>query len=316
MNRDLTSRSNEGDVRSRAALPLDFRRPDRIAKSQLRAIHQLHENFVRSLASSLSAYLRTHLVVSLVSVEQLSYVEFQECLPTPTCIVSLGLKPFDGCAVMEINTSLVFPILEILLGGDGKLLFNSQRETTEIEQSLLDGLLRLILRDLHEAWKFVADIDFAIDKMERSPQQLKVLAPSEAVVAVAVEIKIGDNTGMMNIAIPSINIKMMRQKFDQQWTVRKTGATEADYQRTLRLVRRAKLGADVRLAGPELLLSDLAELEIGDVLNLQTARTAPLELIINGQSKYRGHMVTAGRRAAFEVQERITDPAHALRRVW
>ena len=40
------------------APPYDFRRPDRIAKDQLRAIHILHENFARSLASSLSAYLR------------------------------------------------------------------------------------------------------------------------------------------------------------------------------------------------------------------------------------------------------------------
>ena len=148
-------------ARSRRATLFDFRRPDRIAKSQLRAIHQLHDNFVRNLVSSLSAYLRSYLIVNLVSVEQLSYSEFLECLPSPTCIASLGLKPYDGNAVLELNSSLVFPILEILLGGDGKLQFNAQREITEIEQVLLDGLFRLILRDLHEAWTFVTPIDFS-----------------------------------------------------------------------------------------------------------------------------------------------------------
>ena len=58
------------------ALPYDFRRPDRIAKEQLRAIHQLHENFARSLASSLSIFLRAYVSVNLVSVEQLSFIEF------------------------------------------------------------------------------------------------------------------------------------------------------------------------------------------------------------------------------------------------
>jgi flagellar motor switch protein FliM len=226
------------------------------------------------------------------------------------------LKPFDGNAVMEINSSLIFPILEILLGGDGKLLFNSQRETTEVEQVLLDGLMRLILRDLHEAWQFVADISFTLEKMERSPQQLKVLSPSEAVVAVAIEVKIGDNTGMVNIAIPSIHNKMMRQKFDQQWTLRKTDTGESDQQRTLHLIRRARLWSDVRLTGPELMLSDLEGLETGDVLNLQTPASTGLELLINGRSKFRGHMVAAGRRATFRIAERITDPAHALRRIW
>src|SRR5580693_10782856 len=122
---------------SKRAVLFDFRRPDRIAKSQLRAIHQLHDNFVRNLVSSLSAYLRAYLIVNLVSVEQLSYAEFLECLPSPTCIIALGLRPYDGNAVLEMNSSLIFPILEILLGGNGKTLINLQREITEIEQSLL-----------------------------------------------------------------------------------------------------------------------------------------------------------------------------------
>src|SRR5436190_10067424 len=157
---------------SKRAVSFDFRRPDRIAKSQLRAIHQLHDNFVRNLVSSLSAYLRSYVIVNLVSVEQLSYSEFLECLPSPTCIASLSLKPFDGNAVLERNSSLLFPILEILLGGDGKLQFSSQREITEIEQALLDGLFRIILRDLQDAWKFVTNIDFAIDALETEPQFL------------------------------------------------------------------------------------------------------------------------------------------------
>src|SRR5271168_2886211 len=87
-------RDGEDDPAKRAR-PYDFRRPDRIAKDQLRAIHLFHENFARSLASSLSAYLRAYAVVNLVSVEQLSYMEFTQCLPTPTSLIALGMKPFD-----------------------------------------------------------------------------------------------------------------------------------------------------------------------------------------------------------------------------
>ena len=103
------------------AEPYDFRRPDRIAKDQLRAIHMLHENFARSLASSLSAYLRAYVAVNLVSVEQLSFVEFSQALPSPTCLVSLGMKPYEGNAVLEMNPALVFPIFEMLLGGAAKI---------------------------------------------------------------------------------------------------------------------------------------------------------------------------------------------------
>src|SRR5580658_2763862 len=252
---------------TRRAIAFDFRRPDRIAKSQLHAIHQLHDNFVRNLVSSLSAYLRSYLVINLVSVEQLSYSEFLECLPSPTCIASLGLKPYDGNAVLELNSSLIFPILEILLGGDGKLQFNSQREVTEIEQVLLDGLFRLILRDLHEAWTFVTRIDFTLETIETEPQFLQILAPTEAVVAVAIEIRIGDSVGMMNIAMPSIIIKMMRQKFDQQWSLRKSASTDVEQSRILGLIQTSTLMSEVTLSGPQMLLKDLVNLEEGDILS-------------------------------------------------
>jgi len=292
---------------TKRAAAFDFRRPDRIAKSQLRAIHQLHDNFVRNLVSSLSAYLRSYLIVNLVSVEQLSYSEFLECLPSPTCIASLGLKPYDGNAVLELNSSLIFPILEILLGGDGKLQFNSQREVTEIEQVLLDGLFRLILRDLHEAWTFVTRIDFTLETIETEPQFLQILAPTEAVVAVAIEIRIGDSVGMMNIAMPSIIIKMMRQKFDQQWSLRKSASTDVEQSRMLDLIQTSNLSSEVTLSGPHLLLKDLMNLEEGDILSFEFPAARPLDLRLNGERKYRGEIVNAGRRAAFRVSERFMD---------
>src|SRR5580700_1935171 len=117
--RHLRDTADEDDPAKRA-LPYDFRRTDRIAKDQLRTIHLLHENFARSMGSSLSAYLRSYVVVNLISVEQLSFQEFTQTLPSPTSLVVLGLKPYDGSGVLEINPSLVFPILEMLLGGSGK----------------------------------------------------------------------------------------------------------------------------------------------------------------------------------------------------
>jgi len=132
------SRDTPEDDPAKHAVAYDFRRPDRIAKDQLRAIHILHENFARSVASSLSAYLRAYVAVNLVSVEQLSFMEFSQCLPSPTCLASLGLQPFEGNAVLELNPGLVFPIIEMLLGGAARSPLKVNREVTEIEQSVMD----------------------------------------------------------------------------------------------------------------------------------------------------------------------------------
>jgi flagellar motor switch protein FliM len=284
------------------AEPYDFRRPDRIAKDQLRAIHMLHENFARSLASSLSAYLRAYVAVNLVSVEQLSFVEFSQALPSPTCLVSLGMKPYDGNAVLEMNPALVFPIFEMLLGGTPKVGMKISREISEIEQSVLDGLFRITLNDLKTAWHAVTPLEFEIVSHETEPGLLRILAPNEAVVAVSMEVRIGDNAGMMNIGIPSIVVKMLRNKFDQQWSVRKSQSTEQEQARILHLIRTSRLRLDGRLCGPTLSVSDLMDIREGDLLAFDFGVGRLLDLTINGQHKFAGHIVKAGNKRGFQIE--------------
>ncbi|MGA3095950.1 MAG: flagellar motor switch protein FliM [Bryobacteraceae bacterium] len=288
--------------RDSPAAKFDFRRPDRIPKSQVRAIHLLHDTFVRNLVSSLSAYLRSYLTVNLVSVEQLSYSEFLDGLPSPTCMVSLGLRPYDGNGVLELNPSLVFPILEMLLGGTGKASASIQREISEIEQKLLDGLFRIILNDLREAWKGVTAVEFTIDAMETEPQLLHLMAPNEAVVSIGVEVRIGESVGMMNIALPSIVIKMMRQKFDQQWSVRKTHASEAEQTRVLRLLRNAILSVEGRLEGPTLSMHDLMRLQEGRLLTFDYPVERAVQLKVNGSERFSGHIVASGKKRGFLIE--------------
>ncbi|MBM3785887.1 MAG: flagellar motor switch protein FliM [Acidobacteria bacterium] len=284
------------------AHPYDFRRPDRIAKDQLRAIHLLHENFARSLASSLSAYLRAYVVVNLVSVEQLSFLEFTQCLPTPTCIVALGMRPFDGSAVLEINPSLVFPILEMLLGGAGKPIgAKITREITEIEQSILEVVYRIILHDLKDSWRQVTSIAYSIESHETEPSLLQFLAPNEAVVAISLEVRIGDSAGMMNIGVPSIVIKMLRQKFEQGWTNRRAEASEAEQGRVFKLIRQAKLQLDARLQGPTLSLENMLRLSEGDTLVLDYSVDKPINLLINNRVKFTGQVVASGTKRACQL---------------
>lgn len=301
--RNLRDSGGDDDPRKKAQ-PYDFSRPDRIAKDQLRAIHLLHDNFTRNLASSLSAYLRAYVMVNLVSVEQLSFVEFSQCLPSPTCLVSLSLRPFDGNAVLELNPQLVFPILETLLGGTGKPVGKITREITEIEQSILDGLFRIILHDLQEAWHSVTKIDFKAESHETEPQLLQILAPNEAVVAIGVEIRIGETSGMMNLGIPSIIIKMLRQKFDQQWTMRKTESTEDEHGRMLRLIKPSVVQVDARLLGPTLSVEDLLRLDTGDVLKFDFPVDRPVDLLVNGALKFHGQVVSNGRKKVFYVEQK------------
>lgn len=287
-----------------AASAYDFRQPDRIPKDQLREIHLLHENFCRNLASSLSAYLRAYVMVNLVSVLQLSYSEFIQCFPSPTCLAVLSLRPFEGKGILEFNPTLAFPIIEILLGGPGTGTVTLRREITEIEQAVLDGALRIILRDLREAWTSVANFDLKIESLETEPQLVQTLSPNEPVVAVGVEVKIGNNTGMLNFGVPAIIIKMLRQKFDQRWSVRKREPSAEETMRMAALATAAPIKIRAQLQGPTISVRNILKMQVGDVIAFDYPADRPIEVLLNGKPKFEAHLATVGNKKAV----RLTSP--------
>ena len=113
---------------------------------------------------------------------------------------------------------------------------------------------------------------------------------------------------MMNIAVPSIIAKMMRQKFDQQWSMRSTQSTDAEKAAMLARIRPSRLALDVRLRGPQLLARDLLRLAEGDVLTFDFPVGRPLDGLLNGKLRFGGRIVEAGRKRAFVVE---TGPASA-----
>lgn len=281
----------------------DFRRPDRIAKDQIRAVHLLHENFSGKLTSSLSAYLRAYVSITLISVEQLPFIEFSQCFPSPTCMASFSMRPFEGSGVLELNPSLIFPILERLLGGAGRGGTKVSRKITEIEQMILSGLFRIVLNDLKQAWHPVSSIEFALDTFETDPQVLQILTPNEAVVAISLEVRVGDMTGMMNIGIPSTVVKSLRQKFNQQSMTRRPESTQQDQSRVFRLIRSSQVSIESCLTGPTMKMKDLVDIKVDDVVVFDFPVGKLMELYVNGKRKYEGQIVSVGQKRAFQVAQ-------------
>ena len=279
----------------------DFLRPNRIPASQLRAIRLLYENFARSVASNLSAYLRSYVAVNLVSFEQVPFQEFIEGLPSPTIIVSLSLRPYEGSGVLEMSPASFFPILEMLLGGNGKAPEVFTREITDIELRLVEMLLRLIVQDLREAWKMIATIDFAVQTIEKEPQFLQILAPTEAVIMIGMEIRAGDACGPLNIAIPSLAIKMMQQKVGHQWNTRRVEPTVESQEKMLRLLEPVDTEIEISQIGATIQMQDLASLKPGDLLSLDLPVERPLHCFVNEKGRFHGHMAELGSQAVFVV---------------
>ena len=287
----------------------DFKRPDRLSKENVRSLHLIHDRFARSCSASFSAYLRTMSDVNLLSVDQFTYFEFLMSLPDPTCLNILSMKPLEGNAALEMNPSIVFPVIDKLLGGPG-LPLAEVREMTDIEFGIIEGMLKRSLKDLEDAWSQAIKVEIAIVERETTPQLMQIAAPNEPVVLVTFEIKIADLSGMMNLCIPSRMLEPVMNRFTQDWySLSVSNRPEKIGLWINELLNEVPLPVSVFLGETKLAVQDIVNLEKGDIVVLGNHTSTPLTVRVGGVPKFRASIGEHGHRAAVKILSMIERPA-------
>src|SRR5271156_5044639 len=162
---DLVRKARSGDAAVSASGPVvqpwDIRQAGQIGSEQLRAINQLHESFARNLTIAVGGYLRIVFDCRLASAEHLTFREFLQRVPEKTYLATCDLAPAGATAVLQLDLAIAFPILDVMLGGEGN---GSEitRDITEIEEQVLEGIIRVMFRELQSAWQAIAlEFNFA-----------------------------------------------------------------------------------------------------------------------------------------------------------
>ena len=285
----------------------DFKRPDKFSKEQIRTVSIMHETFARLTTTSLSAQLRSLVHVHVASVDQLTYEEFIRSIPTPTTLAVINMDPLKGNAVLEIDPSITFSMIDRLFGGTGQGT-KVQRDLTDIEQSVMEGIIVRILANMREAWTQVIDLRPRLGQIETNPQFAQIVPPSEMVVLVTLETKVGDEEGMMNFCIPYITIEPIISKLSSQFwfsSVRRSSTTQ--YLGVLK-EKLSSVDMDVvaEIGSINLPIRDVLGLRTGDIIRLSNTRVGdPLTLSVGNKQKFLCQPGVIGKKMAVQVIGKI-----------
>lgn len=295
------SEESRSAVSADSILTYNFRRPDRVSKEQLRSLHFLHDRFAKNLSTSLSAFLRAMTDVSLVSVEQFAYSEFLMSLPDPTAFYSVAMPPLDGIGALELNPSVAFAMVDRMLGGSGDGAAPN-RALTEIEQNVLDAVIKLVLEHLTETWRAITDVRFRIQGRETRPQMLQVTGPNEVVILLAFDLSVGASRGMLSISIPAAAIETMEEKVTQGWNRTRRQPTPLEEARLHANLGRVTLPVstvlEMKIGARELLM-----LQPGDVLTLGHSAHAPVDIHVGGVRRFNGRLTAEGGTTGVLIQQ-------------
>ena len=189
----------------------DVPQSDTLTAGELRLLQTLHEGLPRAFGTSLSTVLRNPVEVSLAGVDQLAYGKFVHGLEDPSYFNVLKAEPLGDRLMLDVELAILYPMLDRLLGGHGDDP-PPRRPPTDIELPLAGRIVRLFLKDLHEAWQGVLPLRFEVLQVGSHPRLLRVLPSDETVVLVSFALTIGNRQGMMRLCLPCRAIRQIADK--------------------------------------------------------------------------------------------------------
>jgi flagellar motor switch protein FliM len=273
------------------------------ANPRFRTLRAVHERYAPSLATALSAFLRSEFQASFEDLSIQTSGGFQAALPNPTCLMVFRLHPRDERMYLHMNCATVFGLLELLLGGKCGPEPAASRNLTEIEWSLLEEIVRVMVRPLGEAWQIFATVEFEVESLVSEPglvaQNDPNQPPNQPLVRLAFKIQCGEFSGALEIAAP-------QSFFDSSGGAapehKESGAApEPDVRQKLALLDEAGVSLEVRLDGPLLPVADLMNLTPGQVIKLDHPLDQPLRGLLNGALSMQGAIVSSREKRAFQI---------------
>jgi flagellar motor switch protein FliM len=282
--------------------PWDARRSGRIGREQLQALTVLHEGFARNLTHSLGAYLRVVFVATLVSAENLAYREFSQTLPEATYIASCRLEPMGESGILQLDLKVAFPIIDLLLGGQGKSP-TATREITEIEQQILESVAHVVCRELGMAWQAISlHVSFA--KHLEAAEVQRLIPPDEKVLSLSFEINMPGVQGALNLAVPATVSNALLRDFAARLSYRRPRGRADSRQRIMRRLLDCRFEVELGARDVRSPIADLAGLTPGTLLSFPRSARKPASLLVAGREMFQALPVRCGNIRAAKILEK------------
>ncbi|MCH5268027.1 MAG: flagellar motor switch protein FliM [Lachnospiraceae bacterium] len=275
------------ETEDKAVMNYNFARPSKFSKDHLRTLEIIYENYGRLLSTNLPAYFRKSVQVEVMNAEANAYSEFANALSNPVLLGVVNFAPLEGNIVVELATSLGFAIVDRLLGGGGDPL-EKTREFTEIELIILERVLEICTNLMIDPWGNVVELEPRLERIETNSQFAQFISPTEMTAILTINIKVGEVEGLMNVCIPYSCVEPVIDKLNTKyWYSTATAKDDNSYTETMEhLINTAQIPVRAMLGRSLISFNDLMNIQIGDIVKLDTKVNDELEIYAGNIKKF------------------------------
>jgi len=261
----------------------DFRRPMTMAREHARVLEMAFETFARQWGNQLTARLRAMAQVTFDQLTLTSYDEYVRSLPGTTTMMLCTVEQTRQTAVVQLPLSTSMTWIDFLLGGPGTGEAE-ERELTEIEFTLIRGLMQATLGDLGYAFAALTPLEVNLRSVQYNPQFVQVVPASDAVLVAGFTLRIGEREDQATVMFPAELLLGAVRAGDG------TSGRSADDQRAHEAavadlesaVEDVPVELAVRFAPVTVRPRQVVELAVGEVIPLSHPSSQPLDVVVDG----------------------------------
>ena len=248
-----------------------------------------YEGFARNLTNSIGAYLRIGFQAGLASAEHVSYREFIGAVPEKSYLGSVKIEPIGAAALIQMDMALAFPLIDVLLGGEG------------VGQQILETIMRIICRELQNVWQALG-VQFVFEQRQQPGRVQHLLPVEEKTLGLSFELSMKNCRGLMSIAVPAVVSGALLRKISagrprSQTQMGSEEAAERLRQRLLTCPFHLDLQLDLLTSSAK----DLADLVPGRMLILKHRADGIAELVSEERTIFQAKVARVGNSRAAQV---------------
>lgn len=297
--------TNEDEANS-TVRTYDFKTANRFTKEQIRAINVVFKNFGHLLSNYLMGTLRASCDSEVLSIEEISFNEFNNSVPSPVIIAIINTSPFNGSLILEITKEISYSIISRVLGGTKEI--NAEgRQFTDIELAIMERVLWQSLKNFDEAWGKIMEVSSTLEKVETSMQFTQIVDLNEPVLMVTLNVTIGTESGLIGFCLPHQALEPLIKNLNTKhmYSGNPNKRDDRDPQKIIGTIKNSDIIISAEFNATEATVRDITCLNVGDVIQLAHKVDEPMIVKYQHIPKYRASMGKYRNNLALKILEEI-----------
>jgi flagellar motor switch protein FliM len=290
-----------GGRASGAPRPFSFGADASRPMSALPVLDRMNERMVRRLRDIIEPFARAKPRVTAEPTCVRSYGDWQAEQAEFISLSLYGFKPLKGCIMLAVQPEFVSRLVDAFYGGGGQPPVSQSKEFTPTEESLLSRLAESVIGALAEVWTEIVPVRAALRSRETNVGFAGLARADEPIAVSTFQLAPwAGKPAVIEILYPVAALRSVEHELAAKAHDDATSRGNEWRNRMAAAVGEVRVKARTVLARPELSMSELMQLQVGDVIPVTLPAHVPL--LVEGRRVALGTIGEHDGRAALKIE--------------